>query len=241
VTTPHQLRRSATSRVLGGVCGGLAEYFGLDPTLVRIIWIALTVFSAGFGGVFLYLIAWLVMPAPLTSGTQTPSAEPGTRALVGLLLVGVGVISLMVMALPWAFFRPWHWHSCWFPFSLRFLVPLLLLALGVVLIAVGVSNRGSGKASRTVPQGETAQPQQELEGDKPPLRRLYRSVRDRKIAGICGGLGEYLQTDPTVIRLLWILLVVMFGTGILLYLILWIVIPREPLSVSQTTSGSSLP
>ncbi|MFH1011517.1 MAG: PspC domain-containing protein, partial [bacterium] len=82
---------------------------------------------------------------------------------------------------------------------------------------------------------------QETQGEHPPVRRLYRSMRERKIAGICGGLGEYLRTDPTVIRLLWILSVVIFGTGILLYLILWVVIPREPLSVSSTTSSSSIP
>ncbi|MBO7608769.1 MAG: PspC domain-containing protein [Muribaculaceae bacterium] len=49
-------------RTIGGVCGGLADYFGLDPTLVRIAYALLTVFTTGFPGVLLYLILWFIMP-----------------------------------------------------------------------------------------------------------------------------------------------------------------------------------
>ena len=55
-----KLQRSDEERVLGGVCGGLAEYFGLDPTLVRLGWILLAI--AGGSGLALYLIAWFVVP-----------------------------------------------------------------------------------------------------------------------------------------------------------------------------------
>ena len=50
-------------RVLGGVCGGIAEYFDLDPTIIRVAYACLTVFSAGFPGIILYLILAVVMPA----------------------------------------------------------------------------------------------------------------------------------------------------------------------------------
>lgn len=50
------------NRMIGGVCGGLADYFGLDATLVRIAYALLTVFTTGFPGFLLYLILWLVMP-----------------------------------------------------------------------------------------------------------------------------------------------------------------------------------
>ena len=56
-----KLTRSADKK-LAGVCGGIAEYFELDPTLVRIIYAALTVFSAGFPGVLLYIIMIILMP-----------------------------------------------------------------------------------------------------------------------------------------------------------------------------------
>ncbi len=62
-------------------------------------------------------------------------------------------------------------------------------------------------------------------------RRLYRSQRDRMLGGVCGGLGEYLGLDPTIIRLIFILLAMLGGHGILLYLILWLVIPPAPVAV----------
>ena len=54
-----KLTRS-NNKMIGGVCAGIADYLGLDPTIVRITWI-LTVFFAGFG-ILLYLILWIVMP-----------------------------------------------------------------------------------------------------------------------------------------------------------------------------------
>lgn len=49
-------------RIVGGVCGGIAEYLGLDPSLVRIGYAALSLFSAGFPGLLLYIIMWCVVP-----------------------------------------------------------------------------------------------------------------------------------------------------------------------------------
>ena len=59
-------------------------------------------------------------------------------------------------------------------------------------------------------------------------KRLYRSLDDRMIAGVCGGLGEYFNIDPTIIRLLMAFLTILGGgTGILVYFIAWIIIPEE--------------
>ncbi len=55
------LRRSSTQRMIGGVCGGLAEYFDLDPTLVRVAYVLLTCCTA-FCGVLVYIILLIVMP-----------------------------------------------------------------------------------------------------------------------------------------------------------------------------------
>ena len=52
----------STDKKLTGVCAGLAEYFGLDATLIRVLYAALTVFSAGFPGIVLYIIMTLIMP-----------------------------------------------------------------------------------------------------------------------------------------------------------------------------------
>ena len=61
-------------------------------------------------------------------------------------------------------------------------------------------------------------------------KKLYRSLDDRKIAGICGGLGEYFDIDPTIIRLLWVSMVLAVGTGVLAYILAWIIVPQEPLA-----------
>ncbi len=58
-------------------------------------------------------------------------------------------------------------------------------------------------------------------------RKLYRSRKHRVIGGVCGGLAEYLNTDPVAIRLVWLLLVLVGGTGVLLYLLAWIIMPDE--------------
>ncbi|MFH0833005.1 MAG: PspC domain-containing protein [Candidatus Aenigmatarchaeota archaeon] len=60
------------------------------------------------------------------------------------------------------------------------------------------------------------------------IKRLYRSGKDKILGGVCGGVAEYLNVDPVVIRLLWILLSLAWGFGILLYIIAWIIVPRNP-------------
>lgn len=60
-------------------------------------------------------------------------------------------------------------------------------------------------------------------------KKLYRSRVDRKIGGVCGGLGEYFGIDPTLVRLLFVLGLLFVGGALLIYLILLIVIPEEPL------------
>jgi phage shock protein C len=59
-------------------------------------------------------------------------------------------------------------------------------------------------------------------------RRLYRSRKNRKIAGVSAGLAEYLNVDPTIIRVLFIVFAVMGGAGALIYLAMWLVVPEEP-------------
>jgi len=58
--SPKQLRRSRTARMISGVCGGIAEYFGIDANLVRLVMVVLTFF--GGTGVLVYLIAWVLIP-----------------------------------------------------------------------------------------------------------------------------------------------------------------------------------
>jgi len=57
--------------------------------------------------------------------------------------------------------------------------------------------------------------------------KLYRSQTEKMIGGVCGGLGELLDVDPTIIRVVFVLLAMLGGHGILLYLILWLIIPPQ--------------
>ncbi len=57
------------------------------------------------------------------------------------------------------------------------------------------------------------------------MQKKLRKSKDKKLFGVCGGLGEYFDIDPTIIRILFIISVLFFGTGVLLYLILAIVMP----------------
>jgi len=59
---PKRLYRSEKDKMIGGVCGGIAEYFALDPTLVRLGYIVLSVFTVIFSGVLAYIILWIIVP-----------------------------------------------------------------------------------------------------------------------------------------------------------------------------------
>lgn len=59
-------------------------------------------------------------------------------------------------------------------------------------------------------------------------KKLYRSQKDKKIGGVCGGLGEYLNIDSTLVRLLWVLFSCAGGCGLLAYLVCLLVIPMAP-------------
>jgi len=58
-------------------------------------------------------------------------------------------------------------------------------------------------------------------------RKLCRSESDRMVAGVCSGLGKYLNIDPTIVRLIFVLMFLLGGHGLLVYIILWIVMPVE--------------
>jgi phage shock protein C len=138
---------------IAGVCAGLADYFDVDVTLVRLAWVILSIIPGLlFGGVLVYAICWILLPV----------ATPQERHVY----------------------------------------------------------RGP---------------------------RLTRSVADRQIAGVCGGLAVYLGVDPTIVRIVCVVLAIYPGAiigGAIAYLIGWIVIPEGPESLSAGStprSAESLP
>ncbi len=59
-------------------------------------------------------------------------------------------------------------------------------------------------------------------------KKLYRSNTNKKIAGVCSGLAEYLNIDPTIVRLIWALVVLFAGAGLLAYIVCALIIPEKP-------------
>ena len=117
-----RLYRSGSDKVIAGVCGGIGEYFEIDPVLVRIITVILF-FATGFG-VLAYIIGWIVIPKRM-EGDQ-PAREYHYSAwhkyLPGLILIGIGAVLLVRE----------FWY--WFDFSEIWPLLLILAGLGLILI-----------------------------------------------------------------------------------------------------------
>ena len=59
------------------------------------------------------------------------------------------------------------------------------------------------------------------------MEKLYRSEKNKILGGVCGGLGPYLDIDPNILRILWILFCFFYGAGILAYIVAWLILPTE--------------
>jgi phage shock protein PspC (stress-responsive transcriptional regulator) len=75
-----------------------------------------------------------------------------------------------------------------------------------------------------------------------PRRRLVRSLTDKRIAGVCGGLAEYFDVDPTIVRVSWVIVSIIAGAvvfGIVAYLVAWFIIPVAPVATLQTSPSTT--
>jgi phage shock protein C len=235
---PNRLYRSRTNRVIAGVCGGIAEYFDIDPTLVRLVWILLTIL--GGWGILLYIAALIIVPLnPSTTSATMPPTVSDSRALpvFGIVLIAVGLFFLFLRFDVFSFRE--MMHVLW-----SYLFPVVLIGVGVYLL---MQPHEREKPQPPPPEEEhrssepqeprkgrrgrrtTKQPAAEPPSAEPPRRRLMRSITDRKLFGVCGGLGEYFDVDPTIIRILFVVFtLISFGFGLLLYLALIVVMPKQP-------------
>ena len=117
-----RLSRSKSDRVVGGVCGGLGRYFGVDPVWFRLAFIILAI--GGGSGVLFYVIAWIVLPEEGDDSARFTGSDLGTRGplIAGVILVGIGLLILADNLAPW--------------FN-RFMWPAAVIAAGVGLIYTG--------------------------------------------------------------------------------------------------------
>jgi len=101
------------------------------------------------------------------------------------------------------------------------------LFVGYLVLAVKLAKEPIHEETRALGE-EVAMRRISGKPGKGEVRRLYRSGKDRILGGVCGGIAEYLGVDPVIIRLLWIVGTLAWGFGIMLYIICWIIIPRNP-------------
>ena len=223
-TDMKRLYKSRTDRMIDGICGGIAEYFGLDSTLVRIAWVLLTIL--GGAGILIYIIAMIVMPVnPVVAAPPVQQKQSGANhKFWGVLFIVVGALWLL------SNFGFSIWHD-WWNFSWGVILPLILILAGVAFMFGGRNYVSSPAASPETAGGEPAQTP--VEPVTPRVSRLYRSKLDRKMFGICGGLGEYFRIDSTIVRILFVISAfASFGVTLLLYVIMAFIVPEEPI-VSQ--------
>lgn len=220
----HRLYRSRTDRQVAGVCGGLGEYLGFDPTLIRIAWLASIIFAGV--GLFAYLIAAVIVPEETREHAANKPLLPlrgaGFRAWAGVdsnrglfwggLFIALGILLLLgnFNILPLQQLWNLFWTLFW---------PLVLIGLGVILL-LGITGRGVDW--RGV-----------LRGQRPLVRR-----RDnRMVAGVCGGLADFLGIDASVVRIVWAIgSAATLGLGVMVYVILLLVMPEAPDSIPPTSS-----
>jgi phage shock protein C len=221
-TQRKRLYRSRTNRVIAGICGGIGEYLNADPTFVRLAWVVLTLL--GGSGIILYVVAYFIIPLrPVASGeTDQPAHQDFTPGRVfGILFVVIGAV-ILLDNLELISFHRW-WHLSW-----EFALPAFLILVGVYFLM----RRGTTQAQtpeQPLGQGSSNQAPDSAQKAAAGPKTLHRSRSDKKVLGICGGIGEYLDIDATIVRVAYIFFIIFSGgIGIFLYFLLYLIIPEAP-------------
>lgn len=221
-----KIYRSLNNRWIAGVCAGFAEYLNIDPLIVRLLFILMLLI--GGSGFLFYIIAWIIIPVnPLQTSSEK---RYDTSSIIGFLLVLLGIFFLLENLDIIRISELFEW---WNFFSWGIVGSLLLIVIGLFLIF-----RQNKKA-----ETETILKESESEtiSEEPITKKfLHRSLNNKKISGVCGGLAEYLDIDATIIRLLFILITLSsFGLGLFLYVILAIVMPGEKKNNKDIHNGTT--
>lgn len=234
-TKPFTLYRHPTDKLVGGVCGGFAEFLGWDPVLVRILWLVATVATGG-GGLLAYLVLWGLLPVgTVAGGVQQPATFALNERNIGRIatvLIAFGALWLLANL----GILPRMWHIFRFFFSV-FFWPALLIGIGYLLL------RGTGNTKLDLNLAEWRKSvQQKMSNMKMPngngIRSglnesrqrlpLRRSQTDRIFMGVCGGIGRRMGVDANLVRLLWVAFSIgSIGMGIFIYVALGLLLPED--------------
>jgi phage shock protein C len=230
----HRLYRNQSNKVLAGVCSGIAEYLNIDPTIVRLVWILIT--FLGGAGIIAYILACIIIPVKPVAGSDSTS-QPGHNftavRIFGILFIGVGILILLDNLDILSF------HHWWYMTEDIIFPGLLILAGAYFLtkrrVTVAPSSATEPPVS-TDPSSQEPPPQMGSTSGEQHKKILRRSVVEKKLFGICGGMGEYFDIDPTIIRVGYVLFTFFSGgAGILIYFLMYLIIPEsEPQVKTQS-------
>ncbi len=226
-----RLFRSDQDKIIAGVAGGMGEYLNMDPTIVRLLWVLVTLFTGG-AAFWLYLALWLFLP--IGDNTRGQVADPAIKlsekslGVVAWALIGLGVLWLLanfgILPTLWRSFR-----GVFHVIGLLFW-PLVLLAIGwLILSKLGHTQAISQKVKGGVPEADSVKASvrsgYQTVREKTPLKR---SKEDRILLGVCAGTAHWLNIDPIVVRILWALFsFASLGTGVVLYILMAIIMPED--------------
>ena len=213
--TPKRLYRSVVDKMIGGVCGGIAEYFEIDSTVIRVIWLIFT--FLGFG-IVAYIACLIVMKENPYQNVTERKVSSNTGLIVGIVLVLLG-FTFFSSVFHWGYyhfrpyrFRPWFvdWDKFW---------PIVLILAGILYIYHVLRKQKKQDSYPTTIREETTVID----------KKIMRSRKDKMIGGVCSGIAEYFNIDPVLARVLWIFITMFSGIilGVIVYIILLIIIPEE--------------
>jgi phage shock protein C len=222
----RRLYRSQTNKVIAGVCGGLAEYLNVDTTIIRLVWVLLTLL--GGSGIILYVLAFFIVPEkPIVMGDAPfpVKSEFGSARIFGILFVAAGAVLLLDNLGILSFCR--LWDTSW-----EFVFPGILMLSGIYLLTkrgklqTTLSEQTSPIESEQSSQNQTSPPVSSTEHTMNP-KVFRRSFTNKKVFGICGGAGEYFGIDPTILRVAYAIFTVFSGgMGIILYFLMYLIVPE---------------
>jgi len=195
-----KLYRSRNYRILAGVAGGLGEYSGIEPTIIRLLLVASSLIGIGL---ITYMAMWIAVPERPSRAKRPVNTPNETSFIVGLSLIGLGAWFLLnnLSLVPEKFF------SIVYMVRLAFW-PITLILLGTITIIVTSRGRGISLPFSGKP--------------------IYRPRHDRKIAGVAAGIADFLAVDATLIRLTFIALtIVSVPAGVLGYIALAAIMSEE--------------
>jgi len=251
---PHSMfYRHPTDKLAGGVCGGIADYLGWEPVMVRILWVVVTLFTAGFAGLAVYGALWLLLPVGTIKDGQVDAPAislsernivPGAFVLIGLgiiwLLSNMGILGSLVWVMSFVGMIFW---------------PTVLIGIGYLMLREVDSEKWSFDNINTNFSANWGQARDKVRdqankfsnnssgnvGDlKNGFSRMRQSIpfkrsrEDRMALGVCGGIGEKLGFDANLVRFVWVAVsIASMGLGVFGYLGLAVLLPENGAEARQ--------